>query len=272
MKTIRLITALTLAFCTFAAFGQSRPLGNVINDKNSSVIIDPKSQPEQDIVQVKATIADILKEKIEVFDKKTQLRDSPQDIKVLDDRIEFKIKDQNTAIYFTDLAGDPIPAVYFKKNKSILSLLNFDLISGGFNNNYKRLVELRQNLIIIQKDFKIKKEEANMAAFLQKIKEYRALSVKPPLSEELRKFIVQANLFSQQKNYSKAIELYRKVIDTDAVAYPAGYSNLALLSAQVNDFKAAITYMKWYLLLEPEASDARSAQDKIYEWEAMISK
>jgi len=26
--------------------------------------------------------------------------------------------------------------------------------------------------------------------------------------------------------------------------------------------------MKKYLMLEPEASDARSAQDKIYEWKA----
>lgn len=30
--------------------------------------------------------------------------------------------------------------------------------------------------------------------------------------------------------------------------------------------------MKQYLLLEPEAKDARSAQDKIYEWELMIQK
>jgi len=30
--------------------------------------------------------------------------------------------------------------------------------------------------------------------------------------------------------------------------------------------------MKKYLLLEPEATDARSAQDKIYEWEAKTGK
>jgi tetratricopeptide (TPR) repeat protein len=266
MKTILSLTLIILSFLPFSASAQSNLSKESESKKNGS------DQVVIDLVKVRETVADLLKEKIEILDKKTQLSDSPSDIKVLGDRIEFKIKGESTAIYFIDLAGDPIPAPYFKKNKSILSLLNFDLITGGFNNNYKRLVELRQNLILIQKDFKTKKEEANMAAFLQKIKEYRAMSVKPPLSEELRKFIVQANLFSQQKNYSKAIELYRKVIDTDAVAYPAGYSNLALLSAQVNDYNAAITYMKWYLLLEPEASDARSAQDKIYEWEAMINK
>jgi hypothetical protein len=30
--------------------------------------------------------------------------------------------------------------------------------------------------------------------------------------------------------------------------------------------------MKHYLLLEPQAKDARSAQDKIYEWELMLGK
>ena len=72
--------------------------------------------------------------------------------------------------------------------------------------------------------------------------------------------------------YDKAIELYNKAIEVDQSAYPAGYSNLALLSAQINKFDAAIFYMKKYLLLEPEATDARSAQDKIYEWEAQITK
>ncbi len=70
----------------------------------------------------------------------------------------------------------------------------------------------------------------------------------------------------QEKNYMKAIELYKKAIAIDQIAYPAGYSNVALLFAQINNFNAAINNMKKYLLLEPEASDARSAQDKIYEW------
>lgn len=101
---------------------------------------------------------------------------------------------------------------------------------------------------------------------------YRGLQVKPTISEEQRKYIVQANLFNQQRNYVKAIELYNKAIELDPIAYPAGYSNLALILAQVNDFVAAIYNMKKYLLLEPEAPDSRSAQDKIYEWEAQITQ
>jgi len=48
------------------------------------------------------------------------------------------------------------------------------------------------------------------------------------------------------------------------------YHNLALLHAQENDPVLAIFYMKHYLLLAPDAPDSRAAQDKIYEWEAMM--
>lgn len=34
--------------------------------------------------------------------------------------------------------------------------------------------------------------------------------------------------------------------------------------------KKAIEYMKRYLMLEPDASDTRASQDKIYEWEVML--
>jgi hypothetical protein len=37
-------------------------------------------------------------------------------------------------------------------------------------------------------------------------------------------------------------------------------------------YDAAIYYMKIYLMLGPDASDARGAQDKIYECDAMMGK
>lgn len=109
-----------------------------------------------------------------------------------------------------------------------------------------------------------------LAAFEPVAAQYRALATKPKLAEEQRKVIVQANAFSQQKNYQKAIEKYLVAIDIDPVTYPAAYHNLALLQAQENDLVLAIFYMKHYLLLAPDAADSRAAQDKIYEWEAMM--
>ena len=60
------------------------------------------------------------------------------------------------------------------------------------------------------------------------------------------------------------------MIERDPTCYPAAYYNLALLEGQMNLPFAAITYMKHYLLLVPDAPDARSAQDKIYEWELLM--
>jgi tetratricopeptide (TPR) repeat protein len=112
-----------------------------------------------------------------------------------------------------------------------------------------------------------KQEEPRLALFGTKAAEYRALAVKPPVTEEQRKYIVQANALNEEKDYAGAIALYLKALDLDPVSYPGAYFNLGLLSAQMKRYNAAITYMKQYLLLVPEAPDARSAQDKIYEWE-----
>jgi tetratricopeptide (TPR) repeat protein len=109
-----------------------------------------------------------------------------------------------------------------------------------------------------------------LALFEQKAAEYRALKNKPPMSEEMRRLVVQANAMSQQKNYAGAIEEYSKAIELDPTSYPAAYFNLALLLAQDKKPVSAIYYMKHYLMLVPEAPDARGAQDKIYEWEFML--
>jgi|GEM_PF-1504218 len=100
---------------------------------------------------------------------------------------------------------------------------------------------------------------------------YRSLTAKPVLSEEARKFIVQANAMTQTKDYKKAIEYYNKAIRVEP-ANPMAYNNQALLYAMIGQYKDAINCMKKYLKLAPDASDARAVQDKIYEWEAMMNK
>jgi len=101
--------------------------------------------------------------------------------------------------------------------------------------------------------------------------QYRTLKVKPAISEEERRYIVQANAMAQSKNYNRAIELYEKVIVLNPTN-PMVYNNEALLLAIVAQYNSAINRMKKYLMLVPEAEDARAAQDKIYEWEAEIKK
>ncbi|MFZ5763151.1 MAG: tetratricopeptide repeat protein [Thermodesulfobacteriota bacterium] len=124
------------------------------------------------------------------------------------------------------------------------------------------------DLFVIQQALQ-KKHDERLALFQAKAAQYRGLKVKPPVSEEQRRYIVQANALNERKEYAGAIDSYRKAIDVDPVSYPEAYFNLALLAAQMHRFEPAISYMKQYLLLVPEAKDARSAQDKIYEWELM---
>lgn len=105
--------------------------------------------------------------------------------------------------------------------------------------------------------------------FLPLAEQYRAMSPKPAVSEEQRRYIVQANALAQQKEFSRAIALYAKALELNPFSYPAAYYNMALIAAQEHQYGNAIIHMKKYLLLVPQAEDARSAQDKIYEWEAL---
>ncbi|MBN2419865.1 MAG: tetratricopeptide repeat protein [Deltaproteobacteria bacterium] len=113
------------------------------------------------------------------------------------------------------------------------------------------------------------KQDAEFKALASK---YRELSIKPEMSEEQRKYIVQANTLTKMKDYEGAIEIYLEAIKIDPVSYPGAYSNLGLLSAQLKLYDEAISYMEKYLMLAPDAEDARGAQDKIYEWEILMKK
>jgi tetratricopeptide (TPR) repeat protein len=137
--------------------------------------------------------------------------------------------------------------------------------------NLEDVQRLADDLYFIQQHL-LQQRNEKLASFEAQAAKYRALTIRPAVSEEQRKYIVQANALSEQKAYGSAIDLYLKAVELDPVSYPGAYFNLALLSAQVKRFNPAISYMKQYLMLEPEAKDARSAQDKIYEWELMIQK
>jgi tetratricopeptide (TPR) repeat protein len=101
---------------------------------------------------------------------------------------------------------------------------------------------------------------------------YQALTVKPAITEEQRKFILQANALNDNKDYQGAIRYYDKAFSLNPVSYPSGYYNVALIASLAGNYDYAILNMKKYLLLLPDAKDFREAQDKIYGWEALIVK
>ena len=171
-------------------------------------------------------------------------------------------------IYFDELGSVPI-----KVNSYTIDELPHKIsisFKGGASAGEETAQKAADLLFFMQQNWESFQKE-RLSAFEKKAVLYRSLRTKPEMGEEQRKLIVQANAFNQQKNYDKAISLYQKAAEVDPVSYPPAYFNLALLSAQTQRFKTAVRYMKQYLLLVPDAKDARSAQDKIYEWEAMAA-
>jgi len=113
-----------------------------------------------------------------------------------------------------------------------------------------------------------RKLEDGAAAFQPQAEQYRAMANKPPVTEEQRKFVVQADAMAQEKNYAKALDLYAKALAISAVSYPAAHYNMALIAAELGHYHGAIASMKKYMLLVSDPAEVRSAQDKIYEWQA----
>jgi len=102
------------------------------------------------------------------------------------------------------------------------------------------------------------------AAFLDAVKRYRAEP--QTYAETLRRVQVQVESALKEHRVPEAAMLYRDALKT-AAGWPEGHFNLALLYGELEFFVDAINEMKRYLYLAPNASDARAAQDKIYEWE-----
>ena len=104
--------------------------------------------------------------------------------------------------------------------------------------------------------------------FQEIVANYRTATPKPQLPEEARKFKVQAEFAVQEKQFDTAIELYGRALDI-APWWPEGHFNRALILAETKKYWDAMREMKRYLLLVPDAADARAAQDKIYQWESV---
>lgn len=104
--------------------------------------------------------------------------------------------------------------------------------------------------------------------FQEVVEKYRAANPRPALPEEARKYKVQAEFMVQEKQIGKAIKLYGKALDI-APWWPEGHYQLALILGESKKYNDAMSEMKRFLLLAPDAPEARAAQDKIYQWEVV---
>ncbi len=109
-------------------------------------------------------------------------------------------------------------------------------------------------------------EKENDARFQEAWRAYQTAPVKPEMPESARRFKVQAEDAVREKGFDVAADLYMQALNI-APLWPEGRFNRALVLGETGDYETAVREMKRYLLLVPNAANARTAQDKIYIWE-----
>lgn len=103
--------------------------------------------------------------------------------------------------------------------------------------------------------------------FEQIAKKYRSASPKPTVSESIRRFAVMAEDSVNNEQFLDAIDDYESALRI-APWWPQGHYNAALILGKLGYYDEAIDHMKKYLMLAPDAPNARAAQDQIYRWQS----
>jgi hypothetical protein len=117
----------------------------------------------------------------------------------------------------------------------------------------------------------VKARAAFEARFRETLAKYPDPASRPPLTEEARRFKIQAETAVSQKDLSAALSYYNGAV-VAAPWWAEGFFNLALLYAEHKNYAGAVRNMKRFLLLEPKHPKAREAQDQVYRWEALGEK
>jgi tetratricopeptide (TPR) repeat protein len=279
MRTTNIITISIIFFflCTISLCAQES--GETEDGRlRWKIIYKPKyivNQNQQEDKNLK--ISNLIKQCWQVYDLKNNIKKKSAQVKVGDDKIEIIYnKRENLIVSFLDLTASDIHVKEYefvnKMNIFNPYIIEIDGIAEFTFAPYNLLLAKELSNYLYDIKFRINEQffSQQLMAFEPIVVAYNALSEKPVITEEQRKYIVQANGLSEQKMFKKAIELYKKAVEINPVSYPAAYSNMALLSAQSSEFQSAIYFMKKYLMLVPHAEDARSAQDKIYLWETQL--
>lgn len=112
-------------------------------------------------------------------------------------------------------------------------------------------------------------QEADEHAFGTALRSKHATDEELP--EEALKYSVQANAAVKRQDFATAAIRYGQALRA-APWWAAGRYNRALILAKVHCEPEAISEMKRYLKLGPNAADERKAKNKIYEWEDLTAQ
>jgi tetratricopeptide (TPR) repeat protein len=113
------------------------------------------------------------------------------------------------------------------------------------------------------------RDPATDAAFQAALQTARASGV--DRTEENRRVQVQVEALLSANRAEEAATRYREALAASP-DWADGHYNLALVAGELGEHTEAINAMRRYLYLNPNAADARAAQDQIYRWEALMSE
>lgn len=184
-------------------------------------------------------------------------------------------KEENNWIRYKSNRGVPINVAYCHNDNIFLNFEATKYNVKNFNQCYDRISAIANDFINAFNKYINVANEKNFELFE---KNYRSKlpdgvnNENNTIPEEQRRLIVQANYYNNNKDYKNALKIYFQASQVNPFSYPAAYYNMALIAAELKNYSYAILNMKKYLLLMPDAEDARKAQDKIYEWEINIKK
>ena len=134
------------------------------------------------------------------------------------------------------------------------------------------IVEVHDDAVRLADALNVLKQGATVGAaeidqrFAAIAKNYRESTTKPEFPEAAREARVKAEVALKQQRFVDALNFYGEAIHF-APWWPEGHFNRAHLFAELNSYDEAIHEMKLYLMLVPDAPDARAAQDQTYAWE-----
>ncbi|MGH9743174.1 MAG: hypothetical protein ACRD51_12595 [Candidatus Acidiferrum sp.] len=103
--------------------------------------------------------------------------------------------------------------------------------------------------------------------FQQKTAAWRALTTKPPISDEVYKYRLLAEDSLKNRDLNAAAKYYEQGVGSDPT-WAQGWYNVALVYAELKQYADAADSMKHYVVLLPDAPDAQPAKDNIILWDA----
>jgi tetratricopeptide (TPR) repeat protein len=164
-----------------------------------------------------------------------------------------------------------------KRSRVMLNgrILSFDQAKPGFYgpNSEARFQEEKYARTFIEAVIALKNaaqargsDETDFAAFTVAAKTWLATTPRPEMSDEARTYKLLAEDAFKRQDMKAALEAYGDALDIHPM-WPEGHYNAALLAAETKDYGSAANHMRRYLVLAPNAKDARAAKDKLLLWQ-----